>query len=240
MCTNYEPFLDPTFAEKFAATFGARLAPCEFRDETFPGYAAPVVRNIVRKQADGDAGRECLAARFGLVPNWAKAADVARPRLKFATHNARAETAGRLPSFRHAWSRRQYCLIPVQAFYEPCWQTGKAVRWKIWLASGEPFALAGIWEHWQDGVQSVDSFSMLTVNADDHELMRQMHRPGEEKRMPVILHGEDHDRWLNASTEEAFHMCQQFPAGLMRAAAAPKVRKETPALAMQPSMQGLD
>lgn len=221
MCTNYEPFLDA----RFAAAFGVDLPTTAFKSETYPGYASPVVRNIVRKNETVPLGRECISARFGLLPYWAKPEDVEQPRLKFATHNARLETVGRLPSFKHAWNNRHFCLIPVQAFYEPCWETGKAVRWKLWLASDAPFALAGIWERWQRDDKIVESFTMLTVNADDHPIMKRMHRPGDEKRMPVILHGQDHDGWLNATTEEAFRMCQTYPAELMQAEAAPKANR---------------
>jgi putative SOS response-associated peptidase YedK len=38
--------------------------------------------------------------------------------------------------------------------------------------------------------------SMLTVNADDHPLMRNFHRPEDEKRMVVILEEADFDVWL--------------------------------------------
>jgi putative SOS response-associated peptidase YedK len=66
------------------------------------------------------------------------------------------------------------------------------------------------------------------VNADDHPVMSHFHRHGEEKRMPVILHPDDYDRWLNAAPEEAFRMCQSYPAELMQSAPAPKPpRKST-------------
>lgn len=39
-----------------------------------------------------------------------------------------------------------HCLIPVDHFYEPNYETGKAVRWRIHRKDGKPFALAGIWE----------------------------------------------------------------------------------------------
>ena len=218
MCTNYVPNGHDIFLEKF---YGVKVPNVEFTPETFPGYDAPVIRNIDRKIDEAQLGRECIAARFGLVPYWAKPEDVAKPRLKFATHNARAETVGNLASFKHAWKNAQFCLIPAVAFYEPCWETGKAVRWKIWLADSEPFALAGIWETWRRDDLVVESFSMLTVNADDHPLMRRMHRPDDEKRMPVVLHRDDVDAWLLAPPEEAQRMCQQYPAELMLAKADP-------------------
>ena len=69
------------------------------------------------------------------------------------------------------------------------------------------------------------SFSMLTVNADHHAIMKRMHRPGEEKRMPVIIRRDDYDQWLNASAEAARRMCQTFPAEEMQAVADPKPAK---------------
>jgi hypothetical protein len=37
---------------------------------------------------------------------------------------------------------------------------------------------------------------MLTINADDHALMRNFHKPDDEKLMVVILEEEDYDAWL--------------------------------------------
>ncbi len=232
MCTNYEPYLEAEFARKF----GVALPPVDFKRETYPGYIAPVVRNIVRRNDETPAGLECIPARFGLVPTWAKPEDVERPTLKFATYNARVETIGQLPSFKHAWRNRRFCLIPVQSFYEPCWETGRAVRWKMALASGEPFALAGLWERWQRDDKIVDSFTMLTVNADDHAVMKRMHRPGDEKRMPVLLPAEDWAHWLDATPELALKLCQQYPAERMTAVATP-APKRVSAKAATPSNQ---
>ena len=217
MCTNYENFIDA----EFVRLFGVSLPPDEFKQEAYPGYLAPVIRNIMRKSTDDDGTLECIAARFGLVPHWAKPEDVAKPRMPFATYNARRETVATLASYKNAWKRRQFCLIPVKSFYEPNWETGKAVRWKLSIASGEPFALAGIWERWKQGDITVESFSMLTVNADDHPVMKRMHRPDDEKRMPVILLPDEYRLWLNATADEAYLMCRQFPADQMVAEAAP-------------------
>ena len=43
----------------------------------------------------------------------------------------------------------------------------------------------------------VRSMSMLTVNADQHPLMKNFHRPEDEKRMVVILNEDDFDAWLD-------------------------------------------
>jgi putative SOS response-associated peptidase YedK len=65
-----------------------------------------------------------------------------------------------------------------------------------------PMALAGLWERkaWGEGMPSW-SFTMLTVNADDRPVMRRFHKPGDEKRTPVILDGAQIEEWLGASDE---------------------------------------
>ena len=61
----------------------------------------------------------------------------------------------------------------MHAFYEPNYESGKAVRWRIERADGQPFCLAGIWERrMHDEGPAHWSFSMLTINADEHPLMR--------------------------------------------------------------------
>ena len=47
---------------------------------------------------------------------------------------------------------------------------------------------------------------MLTVNADEHPVMRQLHKPGDEKRTPVIIQPEHYTRWLRADVPNAEEM----------------------------------
>ena len=93
-------------------------------------------------------------------------------------------------------------------FYEPNYETGKAIRWCIKTADFNPFAIAGIWDKWNDPASGelVVSFSMLTVNADDHPVMRQFHKVGDEKRTPVIIAPEHYNRWLGADIAIAAEM----------------------------------
>jgi len=231
MCTNFIPT-----ASDMLVQFGVERAPFDYKAEAYPGYDAPIVINIMRRagtagSADDTSGkneantkRECVPARFGLIPPNIFAEDVKSFVRKYHTNNARSETVAERRSFRNAWKKQQVCLIPVSCFFEPNWATGKAVRWKIWLKDTKDFAIAGLWEQWKHGEESFHSFTMLTVNADDHAVMRHFHRHGEERRMPVILHPDGYDRWLNATPEVAFGMCQQYPAALMDSAPAPKPR----------------
>lgn len=184
MCANYKP---PTIAD-LASYVGIDIS-LVFPPETFPGYSAPILRM-------SDAGElECVSACFGLIPHWSKDRTIARN-----TYNARSETVGEKPSFRDAWKAPRLCLVPLQEFYEPWYTEGekRSVRWRIARRDGEIFAAAGIWGSWLDKAtgEIVTSFSMLTINADNHPIMRELHKQGEEKRSIVLLPSYAHDDWL--------------------------------------------
>jgi putative SOS response-associated peptidase YedK len=191
MCTNFTPTKRASWVKE---TLGVDL-PSSCSDEAYPGYAAPLV---VKSRRSGRVA--CGSARFGLIPGWAKDDKISRH-----TYNARSETAAEKPSYRTAWRQRQFGLVLVDDFFEPCYETGKAVRWKIQLASQTPFGIACLWDRWQEPLSGewVVSFSMLTVNADAHPVMRQFHKPGDEKRTPVIIAPHLHDQWLSAETAQA-------------------------------------
>jgi putative SOS response-associated peptidase YedK len=122
----------------------------------------------------------------------------------------------------------------MRSFFEPCWEAaahngGRAVRWQIARADQAPFAVAGLWERWvspQDG-EVVDSFTLLTVNADGHALMGRMHKPGEEKRMPVIIAEHDYRGWLDATPQSAATWMQAWPASELKGQPAPLAVRST-------------
>ena len=191
MCTNFTPTKKNRWAKD---KLGVDL-PAKYPVESYPGFVAPLV--VKSNQSDRVA---CGLAKFGLIPAWARDEKIARH-----TYNARSETAPEKPSYRTPWRQRQYGLVLVDNFYEPSYESGRAVRWKIELASGDPFGIACLWDRWTDPVSGelVVSFSMLTVNADEHPVMRQFHKAGDEKRTPVIIAPELHEAWLSADPAKA-------------------------------------
>jgi putative SOS response-associated peptidase YedK len=143
------------------------------------------------------------ASRYGLIrPATAWARDCAFGK---RTYNARTETVADKPSYRIAWAKKQFCLVPMERFFEPCWQTGKAVRWSIHHIDRAPFAVAAIWDSWTDKSpgEIVRSFSMLTINADNHSVMGRFHKPGDEKRSLVVVPTDRWSDWLGASATAA-------------------------------------
>ncbi|MBS4019964.1 MAG: SOS response-associated peptidase family protein, partial [Dechloromonas sp.] len=104
-------------------------------------------------------------------------------------------------------------IIPAEAFYEPDWRTGRAVPTRISRADGKPMGIAGLWSIWKNpGGETTYSYTMLTINADQHPLMRQFHKPDDEKRSIVILHEQDYDGWLQASVSDSRRFLYAYPA----------------------------
>ena len=188
MCANYLPV---TAADRLAQYFGVERPTEAVPPEVYPGGLAPF---LVRARDRVELARDLRLGLFGLVPHWAK--DLAFGR---RTYNARSETVAEKPSFRDAWRQGRRCIVPVEAVFEPNWETGKAVRWKVTRKDGLPMGIAGLWGWWRapDGREWL-SFTMLTINADAHPIFNRLHRPGEEKRMVVILDATDYDAWLEA------------------------------------------
>jgi putative SOS response-associated peptidase YedK len=169
--------------------------PVTSAHDVFPTYPGP----IILKSHNTDRVAIGLA-RFGLLPSWAKEETFGRK-----TYNARVETVAEKPSYKHAWTKRHYALALADTFYEPCYESGKAVRTAIQQANQEPMAIASIWDTWNepDTGELIVSFSMLTINANRHPIMKRMHKPEEEKRTVVPLRPELFNAWLNATPEEA-------------------------------------
>ncbi|WP_293765215.1 SOS response-associated peptidase family protein [uncultured Aquitalea sp.] len=190
--------------------------------EIWQDYLAPII-------VPGKQGRpRLLLASYGMVPQ-----DRWPPGARASTMNARAETVDSRPSYREAWQRRRFCLVPMLGFYEPCYESGRAERWRIGRADGAPFAVAGLWREWREADGSVlASFTQLTVNADGHPLMGRMHRPGDEKRSLVMLAEEAEAQWLYCREDaEARRLLQLYPAQSMRADPAPLPARDAPVAA---------
>jgi len=127
--------------------------------------------------------------RWGLIPSWAK--DLSMGNRMF---NARSETIAEKPSFRLAYRRRR-CLIPANGFYE--WRTENGLKQPYCCHVNHGlFAMAGIWERWQDGDGNhLQTCAVITTEASG--AMRDIHT-----RMPVPIMPENYDQWLDCRSEK--------------------------------------
>ena len=193
-----------TPAHRLAEAFGVDALP-----NLAPRYNIAPTQDVVAIR-HADDGRELTMLRWGLIPGWAK-----DPAIGARMINARAETVAEKPSFRAAFRQRR-CLVAADGFYE--WRkTAEAPKapkqpYYIRLASGEPFAIAGLWERWRDPAgETVESCTLITTEANP-ELASIHHR------MPVILAPADYDAWLEphpASAAALHDLLRPYPGAEM-------------------------
>ena len=161
----------------------------------------------------GAIGRELVVGQFGLVPSWVKSASDAKLRSSKLV-NARSETASTSNNYRGAWLGAQRCIVPMMAFHQDDWRSGKAVSTRVARVDGKPMGVAGLWECWTGAEgEVIVSFCLLTVNANSHALMHRYGQPGSEKRMLAILNEGAYGAWLNAAQpEKAREFMRAYPA----------------------------
>ena len=178
MCGRFA-FYSP--AEATAALFGV-ITSAEFS----PRYNIAPTQDIAAIRNDADSKPELVRLRWGLVPFWAKDPSIGNRMI-----NARAETVAEKPSFRAAYKSRR-CLILADGFYEWRKERDGKTPYFISLASGAPFAFAGLWENWtsKDSGESLQTTAIITTAANDF-----MH--GLHHRMPVVLQPDNSGRWLD-------------------------------------------
>ncbi|WP_300493317.1 SOS response-associated peptidase [uncultured Methylophaga sp.] len=212
MCSHFDPLLDNAKLETY---FGVSQLPLGLKTSLWPGYVGPFIRKHEFADVGDDAVpfSELLVGSFGLIPHWAKDTKIVRK-----TYNARSETADSKPSFRDAWKKSQHCIIPAEAIYEPDWRSGVAIPTRIVRSDGKPMGIAGLWSVWKNpqDCKELYSFTMLTINADEHDFMKHYHKPQDEKRMIVILQDDQYKDWLFASPVDTRQFLNEYPAGMMR------------------------
>ena len=190
----------------------SRRNPLQGPLTVFPRSQAPFIR---RAKDETGYERELVVGQWGLIPWFAK-----EPKLKFPTNNARSEELEQKASYKDPWKRGQRCIIPAASFDEPNWESGKNQWWQFRRADGTPWGLAGLWAAWTDKATGEvhESYTMLTLNADEHPLMNRMHKPDpklpadkQDKRSVIPIEFGDVDLWLGGTVEEAKTLLKLAP-----------------------------
>jgi putative SOS response-associated peptidase YedK len=197
MCGRYN--LVPT--ENVAGRFHVddQQLPLLPRYNVAPSQAMPVV---VRNSPN-----RIVEMEWGLIPSWSK-----EPQVKFSMINARAETLTTSPVFRGPF-KSQRCLVPASGFYE--WRKTSQGKqpYCIQLDGGELFAFAGLYDIWRDA-NGNELYSYTIITTTPNDLVAPIHN-----RMPVILHRDDENAWLDKHTDPAdlLALLTPYPADAMAA-----------------------
>ncbi len=137
-------------------------------------------------------------ATWGLVPEWS----TDKESIWNKTLNARGETIFEKPSFKESAASKR-CLIYLEGFYEHHHKNGKAYPYFIKHKEKDLFAVAGLWSEWQNELGEIlKTFSIVTTKANS--LMADIHNNPKltEPRMPLILHKEAEEKWLNKELDQ--------------------------------------
>ena len=186
MCGRTSLYVDPDdLAERFEADFDFEYEP---RYNVAPGDDLVVLPD--------DREDTITRQEWGLVPSWADDPDEGpRP------INARAETVDEKPTFRDAFERRR-CLVLGDGFYEWAGSRGSKRPHRVHLTDDRPFAMAGLWDRWENG-STIESVTIVTTEAND--VVAPIH-----DRMPIILEPENEREWLHADPSQAHDLLDPY------------------------------
>ena len=204
MCGRYALTSD---AERLEERFVCSLSGVSYSPRYNIAPTQPVLA-LINAGSNELTERRAGFLRWGLIPSWAKDPSVGAKMI-----NARSETVAEKPSFKRALRRRR-CLIVADGFYE--WKKDGTTKTPLYIGlhSGEPFALAGLWEKWvAESGEAIYSCTILTTSPN--ALMAPIHH-----RMPVILPPEAEALWLDRTVQEpdsVLPLLVPYPAEAMTA-----------------------
>jgi putative SOS response-associated peptidase YedK len=126
---------------------------------------------------------------WGLLPQW-----VDDPSDWHYPINARSETVDEKPSFRDAFEKRP-CLVLSSGYYEWRDYAGTKQPYRICREDREPFAMAGIWDRWEQNGSERATVAVLTC--EPNTVVEPIH-----DRMPVILDPAVEGDWLSGTPDD--------------------------------------
>lgn len=200
MCGRFALGIPPkSIQQHFDLPETVELSP---RYNIAPSQEVATVRHLPGKEF-----RQLDLLRWGLIPHWAK--DM---KIGYRMINARAETLARKPAFREAFKKRR-CLIAADGFYEWRHAGQEKQPFFVRLKNEAVFGFAGLWETWRSPQgENVESCTIITTAAN--KLVAEIH-----DRMPVILHPDQYEAWLDQKTpaESLQQLLVPYPAAEMAA-----------------------
>src|SRR5665647_3599738 len=127
---------------------------------------------------------------WGLVPSWALDPAVGQRMV-----NARADSVAGKPSYKASFKQRR-CLILADGYYE--WSGGGKSRVPMFfhLTGHRDFAMAGLWDRWEQRGELLDTCTIITTNASAKAAAY-------HHRMPALLTLDGAEEWLDPASSES-------------------------------------
>lgn len=134
----------------------------------------------------------CQIYRWGLLPSWVKQTNPG-----FSTFNARLHTLTEKPSFKHAWSTGQRCIVPILGYYE--WRDEPQGKQPYFVCRQDSTAifLGGLYELPQH--DNPGSFTVITRPAQGK--LQDLHHA-----MPLMFEYNQAQQWLDDNNAMAHQL----------------------------------
>ncbi len=147
---------------------------------------------------------EGVMMRWGLIPSTAKDPDIqkAAPSVK----SVAIETSD---DYRTVWLYGQRCIVPLAGFY--IWQrtdAGYRQPFYVRLVNRPVFGVAALWDRYvTDDDDVIEGCALVTVSTNS--LLSEIDSSGGQ--MPVILHRDSYQTWLNGRPAQARDLLLPYP-----------------------------
>lgn len=199
MCYRYSVPGPDVVKETFQVKLGTKFER-RYHVGAFENLKLPVIINENPKQVK--------LFNWGLIPFWVKDEKTATD-IKQRTVNARSETIFEKPAFRGS-AGRKHCLVIADGFFEWRYYQGKNYPYYIKLKDRKAFAMAGLWDCWNNKTTGEQVYSYTIITTEANPLMAKIHN--KKKRMPAILNKEDEQIWIstNIDKETAMSLLKPF------------------------------
>src|ERR1700712_797428 len=199
-------FMQNLLEKDIRAYFNAEATDFISEPAQAPRYNIGPGQDILVVRRNREQQRSLDSLHWGLIPHFASDRKGA-----YRAINARGESIERTAMYRAAFAKRR-CLVVAHGFYE--WRKEGKLKQPYAIAkqSGEPLALAGVWESWLDKSTGEWLRSVAIVTTEPTEQLRAVH-----DRMPVLLARADFARWLGeepATPEQLTALLVSAPAPL--------------------------
>lgn len=165
-----------------------------------------VLDSIPKDSGTGEPQRRLEAARWGLVPAWAKDIGVGA-----RAFNARIESVAESSMFKTAVRKRR-ALVPATGYYE--WRMVEGVKRPNFIhLPDEVTVFAGLYEWWRDPSKADDDparwvLSTTILTRDAVGELGSIH-----DRMPVFLAPELIEEWLDPHADVSDELLEAVAAG---------------------------
>ena len=191
MCSNFEPATLKQIEAILDNQLTLDLESCldSYKSHVYPKDYCPII-------IPAEDGMKVVMGQFGLSPTWASAP------VDYSTYNARLEGIENKKTFEPPFTHNQFCLVPMQAFFEPYYIDGKNHWQRIYRTDDQAFTIAGMFEFNTHFDEPIHTFTLLTHNADNEDFMSRFHQPKKEKRSISLVEKTQRAAYLQANHQD--------------------------------------